>query len=298
MIISDLALQINNSRIYGNAECEIECLNLCNRDTRFEHILSYVVDDSWGSIVNENRSVCALMCREEDAAIYLPIVSERNGAIIVCRQPERDFYELHEKLCSYGEFYQGFGFSAQVGRECRIADSAIIENGVIIGNNVKIGSNTFIGRGTKPDEGVMIGNNCSVGANGFQIIKVNGIPRNVTHVGGVHIGRNSYIGDNVCISRSLFEGYTELGANVMIDNLIHIAHNCIIGDNAVITAGCVLCGTSTIEKGAWLGMNTTVLNRVVVGYDSLVGIGSVVTRDITKGTIAYGNPARIARSNK
>lgn len=95
MIISDLALQINNYGIYGNAECEIECLNLCNRDTGFEHILSYVVDDSWGSIVNENRSVCALMCREEDAAIYLPIVSERNGAIIVCRQPERDFYELH-----------------------------------------------------------------------------------------------------------------------------------------------------------------------------------------------------------
>lgn len=60
----------------------------------------------------------------------------------------------------------------------------------------------------------------------------------------------------------------------------------------------MLCGTSTIEKGAWLGTNTTVKNRVVVGNDSLVGIGSVVTRDITKGTIAYGNPARIARSKE
>lgn len=30
MIISDLALQINNYGIYGNAECEIECLNLCS----------------------------------------------------------------------------------------------------------------------------------------------------------------------------------------------------------------------------------------------------------------------------
>ena len=57
-----------------------------------------------------------------------------------------------------------------------------------------------------------------------------------------------------------------------------------------------LCGLClrgpTICRGARIGVNVTLLPRVTVGEGALVGAGSVVTRDIPAGTLAYGNPAR------
>jgi maltose O-acetyltransferase len=52
----------------------------------------------------------------------------------------------------------------------------------------------------------------------------------------------------------------------------------------------------TIEDGVWLGGGVTVLPGVRIGADSVVGAGSVVTRDVAPGVIAAGNPCRRLRS--
>jgi acetyltransferase-like isoleucine patch superfamily enzyme len=46
-----------------------------------------------------------------------------------------------------------------------------------------------------------------------------------------------------------------------------------------------------IEAGAQIGVNVTILPYVTIGADAIVGAGSVVTKDIPSGTIAYGAPA-------
>ena len=48
-----------------------------------------------------------------------------------------------------------------------------------------------------------------------------------------------------------------------------------------------------IGAGAHLGVNVTVLPYVRIGEGCLVGAGSVVTRDLPAGTVAFGNPARV-----
>ena len=48
-----------------------------------------------------------------------------------------------------------------------------------------------------------------------------------------------------------------------------------------------------INKGAQIGINCSVLPRVVIGEHSIIGSGSVVTRDIPAGVVAYGNPAQV-----
>jgi acetyltransferase-like isoleucine patch superfamily enzyme len=50
-----------------------------------------------------------------------------------------------------------------------------------------------------------------------------------------------------------------------------------------------------VERGAQIGVNATVLPYVRIGEGAIVGAGSVVTRDIPPGSVAYGNPARPAR---
>jgi acetyltransferase-like isoleucine patch superfamily enzyme len=52
----------------------------------------------------------------------------------------------------------------------------------------------------------------------------------------------------------------------------------------------------TIQAGAQIGANATILPFVVVGARALVGAGSVVTRDIPAGMVAYGCPAVAVRA--
>lgn len=50
-----------------------------------------------------------------------------------------------------------------------------------------------------------------------------------------------------------------------------------------------------IEDGVWLASNVTVCGGVRIGKDSVIGAGSVVTRDIPEGVFAAGNPCRVIR---
>jgi acetyltransferase-like isoleucine patch superfamily enzyme len=50
-----------------------------------------------------------------------------------------------------------------------------------------------------------------------------------------------------------------------------------------------------VKKGSSIGSGSTILSKVTIGENSIVGAGSVVTRDIPPNSIAYGNPARVHR---
>jgi acetyltransferase-like isoleucine patch superfamily enzyme len=52
---------------------------------------------------------------------------------------------------------------------------------------------------------------------------------------------------------------------------------------------------TVIKRGASIGSGATVLSKVVVGENSIVGAGSVVTHDVPPNVIVAGNPAKILR---
>ncbi|SDC38881.1 sugar O-acetyltransferase [Nocardioides lianchengensis] len=52
----------------------------------------------------------------------------------------------------------------------------------------------------------------------------------------------------------------------------------------------------TIGDNVWLGGGVIVCPGVTIGADTVVGAGSVVTKDLPAGVIAVGNPARVIRS--
>jgi maltose O-acetyltransferase len=51
-----------------------------------------------------------------------------------------------------------------------------------------------------------------------------------------------------------------------------------------------------IEDGVWIGGGAIVCPGVTIGRNSVIGAGSVVTRDIPAGVLAFGNPCRVIRS--
>jgi acetyltransferase EpsM len=53
-----------------------------------------------------------------------------------------------------------------------------------------------------------------------------------------------------------------------------------------------LAGRAKIEQGAFIGIGATVLPRITIGYESVIGAGAVVIDDIPPMTTAVGVPAR------
>ena len=53
---------------------------------------------------------------------------------------------------------------------------------------------------------------------------------------------------------------------------------------------------TVLKKGASIGANSTVLGGIVVGENSLIGAGSVVTKDVPANELWVGNPAKKIRN--
>lgn len=84
-----------------------------------------------------------------------------------------------------------------------------------------------------------------------------------------------------------------IGANVILNTGCTVDHHNRIGDHVHIAPGVHLGGGVTVGEGAMVGIGTTVIPRCGVGVWSVVGAGSVVTKDIPAGMKAIGAPARI-----
>lgn len=52
----------------------------------------------------------------------------------------------------------------------------------------------------------------------------------------------------------------------------------------------------TIEEDCWIGGNVTILCGVTIGKGTVIGAGSVVTKDIPAESVAVGNPARVIKT--
>lgn len=88
----------------------------------------------------------------------------------------------------------------------------------------------------------------------------------------IYIGSYTMIGPNVTVATAGYPILPELREKAYQFNMpVHIGRNCWIGTGAVIMPG------------------------VTIGDNSVIGAGSVVTKDIPANVVAYGNPCRVAR---
>jgi UDP-3-O-[3-hydroxymyristoyl] glucosamine N-acyltransferase len=112
------------------------------------------------------------------------------------------------------------------------------------------------------------------------------------HVGGVRIGEFVDIGANCSVDQGTFSP-TVIEDFVKIDNGVHIAHNVQIGTRTLITAHAEISGSVQIGCDVWIGPNASLRDRIKVGNGALIGIGSVVTKDVNEKTVVYGSPAKV-----
>lgn len=91
---------------------------------------------------------------------------------------------------------------------------------------------------------------------------------------------------------------TILGHNVILNTGCTVDHHNRIGDHAHIAPGAHLGGNVTIGEGVLIGIGAVVIPQRTVGDWSVVGAGSVVTKDIPAHVTAVGVPARVIKRHE
>jgi len=108
---------------------------------------------------------------------------------------------------------------------------------------------------------------------------------------------NVVIGDNVFINSGTL--FMATGGITIEDNTILAANVQLITNNHDLSQHNIIsCKPVHLKKNCWIGAGVTILPGVTIGENSVIGAGSVVTKDIEDNTVAVGSPAKVIKKLK
>lgn len=127
----------------------------------------------------------------------------------------------------------------------------------------EIGDRTKIGAFVEIQKNARIGKNCKISSHSF-ICE------------GVTIEDNVFVGHGVTFINDVYPRATSPEGKLQTEKDWSVE-------------------PTRVKKGASIGSGATILSKVIIGENALVGAGSVVTRDVPDDAIVAGNPARLVR---
>jgi len=126
----------------------------------------------------------------------------------------------------------------------------------------EVGDNTKIGAFVEIQKKATIGRNCKISSHTF-------VCEGVTIEDDVFVGHSvTFINDSY--PRATAGGQLQTEADWKVE-------------------------TTVVKRGASIGSGSTILSRVTIGENAIVGAGSVVTKDVPANAIVAGNPAKLLR---
>ena len=207
------------------------------------------------------------------------------------------FFAVIAHFYAEPEAKPGIGKYTVIGENVKIGDNVSIGNNCSIVGDISIGNGTIIEDNVVIRNRVTIGNNCHIqsscvlGENGFGYIEDENHKKTmIKHFGGLIIGNDVFVGMHTNIARGVLDD-TIIGDGVKIAPTSHIGHNNRIEDDTIFICS-QSYGSAHIGKDAYV-VGSIVRNHCTVGNQSMVGMGSVVTKDIPENKVAIGTPARV-----
>jgi acetyltransferase-like isoleucine patch superfamily enzyme len=202
-----------------------------------------------------------------------------------------------------------------------MGSGVVIHADTILGDNVRVDDNTVIGKLPMQSSRSAITkavqlNSCTVGDNcliGAMVVLYRGavfaesvmVADLATVREDVSVGAETIIGRGVAV-----ENHVKIGERCKIETgayitaLSNIAEDCFIAPEVAFTNDQFMGRTEkrflfhkgvTMERGARIGANATILPGLTIGEDAMVGAASVVTRNVAARMMVFGAPARAVR---
>ncbi|WP_066832122.1 NeuD/PglB/VioB family sugar acetyltransferase [Rufibacter ruber] len=109
---------------------------------------------------------------------------------------------------------------------------------------------------------------------------------------GVSLGTGLNVMSKVLVSNSV-----QIGEGCLLNAGVQVHHDVVVGKYTELSPGTIVNGGATIGDFSFLGAASTVLPKVKIGINVVIGAGAVVTRDIPDHSVAVGVPARVIKTN-
>ncbi len=229
--------------------------------------------------------------RRSSLARYSDLIVGRRGLWALVK------YELVVLLCSRVPGLLGLGLRAALyprllkkcGRGVAFGANIVLRHPhkIEIGDGVIIDDNCLLDAKGRDNAGIRIGNGVFLGRNSILSCKN----------GDIVLGENVNIGFN----SEVFSGSrVVLGDDTLVAAYCYFIggdHNPVDVDASVTQQGSRSAGIAVGEK-CWFGAGVKVLDGVVIGRNSIVGAGAVVTQSIPEYAVAVGVPARVVRDRR
>lgn len=118
-------------------------------------------------------------------------------------------------------------------------------------------------------------------------------------IGAVSLGHNSSVWHNAVLRGDINTIEIGEGSNVQDGTVIHLADDFGVKIGSYVTIGhSAIIHACEIGNECLVGMRATILDGALIGAQSIVGAGAVVTKDtqIPEGSLVLGVPAKVVRS--
>lgn len=263
--------------------------------------------------INALKPGCLAFAKRVDAKLLARVSALGNIALIMpldapdadvpflkVKNPRFAFAQIVDRFLAHKPI-PGVHPSAIVDETAKIDPTVSVGPYCVIGPSCTIDARTILMSHVTLTRNVQVGYDCVLwshtvlGDDGFGVERSPGqLQRHLPHLGGVVLGNGIHIGTKSTIAAGTIEP-TRIGDGTMLDNHVHVAHNVHIGRNCQLTACVELSGSIVIGDDVTLGPNSSVIQKVNIGDNSIIGIGSVVTRHVPANVVVAGVPARVLR---
>lgn len=177
----------------------------------------------------------------------------------------------------------------------RIHPSAVVHPTAVLEGDVEVGPESSIGALTYILGPVTIGARTKIYPH--CVIGCEGEHKTRPPTGPILIGDDNMIREMVVIQRGTGDRNTEIRSRTYIMDHCHIAHDVLIDDEVTLSPNITIGGHSHVLRGANMGIQSMCHQFSTIGAYAMVGMGSVVTKDIPPFALVAGNPARFLRLN-
>ena len=207
----------------------------------------------------------------------------------------------------------------RIARNCQIASHVVLYDGAVIEENARIGYQTTVGPGATIGRNSSVGTGCVIGG-GVRLGEDNHVehhtviegkaeigdrnqigcfvtigtlpqhPRITTAHQPVHIGNDNVLREYVSVHSSA-EDCTQIGDHCFIMAYSCINHDVIVEDYVMVANNCHIAGYVRLQHHANLGMSCVIHQHSVIGAGVMLGMSSIVTKDIPPFVTFYAGQA-------
>lgn len=142
---------------------------------------------------------------------------------------------------------------------------------------------------------VAIGNNAIRANKQVQLVNAGAPVVTIIHPDAT-VSRHAQVGSgSVVFAQAVVNACATVGAGVIINTGSVVEHDCLVGDFSHISPNAVLAGGVRLQDQCWVGAGASVRQLLEVGKAAVVGMGAVVTKDVSTGSVVAGNPALVLK---